>query len=187
MFCGEFAVLLEDQPYPVGMDKAKILFLAQRRALKEGSGKEESGDVGSGEKGTMFEGATSSVIAAEVGGSRTPLKRTRTEISEGSVKKSQQSDPPVQIEKQKEVEGTFPGRETSLVQRSTLFPLAEQGTEKCTLLRFQTGSGWLGKGSGATAPVAALGAFELGPDQEKLDTMKDEEIFSGVKDTLGAV
>ena len=35
------SVLLEDQSYPVGMNKARVLLLAQKRALKGDSDKDE--------------------------------------------------------------------------------------------------------------------------------------------------
>lgn len=189
-------MLLEDQPYPIGMDKAKILFLAQRRALKEESEREESsGGLPAEGRGVVPEG-TKLTQASDVPGKQISLKRVRMEVLEGSRRKFQQGEASAQkgesevlkLRNEEERMGVDPGLGGSVMQKGPLSSsVAGEGVQKHTLLRFQVGSGWLGKGLGAITPVAALGAFELGLDQEKLDVKKDEEVISGVKDALGVV
>lgn len=190
-------MLLKDQPYPVGMNKTKILFLAQKRALKEDSDKEGSlSGAGTGEKEVASEGAEASARGPKGREKQTPSKRMRVEIPESSIKGFEGGNPLTLPEK----ETSLFLRENEVVEISTLggvqklsgeplIPsLAGSGAiEKQTLLRFQAGSGWLGKVPGPTAPTDALGIFELGPDLEKLDSRRDEDVISGVKDALGVV
>lgn len=190
-------MLLADHPYPPGMNKARILFLAQRRALKGESDKEESsGDVLVAEKGAIFEGSLALGQSSGLKDKGTSLKRMRSEVPEGSRRRPLQVDPSVASGKQDSVasEGTevmeiISGRGVAAPQKGLSFPKTAggEGVEKCTLLRFQTGLGWLGKSPGPSAPLSALGAFELSPDQKRLDSQQDEEVISSAKDALGVV
>lgn len=188
-------MLLADQPYPAGMNKAKILFLAQRRALKGESDKEESLDDAS-DRRAIPEGTLVSSRGPSTEERAISLKRTRLNVPEGSGKKflqgrcSVEGDPKKpEVLKDEGVVELIPSKGVSILQGGPSHPVSKrgEGTEKCTLLRFQSGPGWLGKTPGPTAPIAALGAFELSPDQKILDFQNDEEVVSRAKDALGVV
>ncbi|XP_017251268.1 uncharacterized protein LOC108221922 isoform X2 [Daucus carota subsp. sativus] len=176
------------------MNKSRILSLAQRRALKGESDKEgSSSGVQTGEKGIGPEGAVTSTLASVLGEKRIPLKRTRFETAEGSGRRLQLGESFVsggrkksEILKEKGTGETIDTKEVESVLKGSLSSPAVQG-EKRTLLRFHTGPGWLSKVPGPTAPVGALGIFELGLDQGILDSKGDDEVVAGVKDALGVL
>lgn len=194
------------------MNKSRILFLAQKRALAKNSESKQS------------EGDSTQVAEASVGNvgvavdSNVQAEATVTVPVTKSGKRGSESGKLVLRKKQKvsgagldsrdgpnsdsEVEEVLPthiresrGIPTELVAGASGSGQPEGvkrvpsigGVEGYTMIRFRTGEGWLGEEVQGKGPLGALDAFSLSPDKARLVRMDDEEVLGNAKEMLGKV
>lgn len=201
-------MLLKDLPIPSGMDKSRILYLAQHRALKK-SDKRHSG----GERTLVAEASVGNVQGAakniqhNVAVLVPKTKKRVLKRSDATGKKKQNleetglhlRDEPTDDSEVEEIPPThlreFRGIPTDLADVSgsgSGLPISEkvpssEGVAGYTLIRFRAGRGWLGEETQGKSPLEALSAFSLSPDKIRLEKTEDEEVLEKAKEALGKV
>lgn len=181
------------------MDKSRILWLQQRKALKECRSQITDESRAAAESSV---GTGSPLALRETTGEPRKKKRTPEEEQGLSGKelysgKKQlrlidESDDAELISSHGYGEGVPIAEEKD---PSDDLPLSvrlkgaipTEGKEMCTLIRFEATQGWLGSNKEASAPVGTLSAFELSSDKKSLGKASYGDSLFKAKEAFGVV